>query len=43
MRWELMVSCLNLQLSKIEDFVFETAPSADNCIVGPDYPAEACF
>jgi hypothetical protein len=25
------------------NFVFETAPSPDNCIVGPDYPAEANF
>jgi hypothetical protein len=25
------------------NFVFETAPSADNCIVGPDYSAETNF
>ncbi len=24
-------------------FVFETTPSADDCIVDPDYPAEAYF
>jgi hypothetical protein len=25
------------------NFVFEMAPSADNCIVGPDYSTEAYF
>ena len=29
--------------SRYMDFVFDSAPSADNYIVAPDYPAEAYF